>query len=432
MKGTLSNQDFNTLLTVLRNQNYTIFEKPYQLNIVGIRTDSFVPNSFNDFIIVFYKDETGNWVVNKYSATTDPGTYWLKNPMAPKGTAILKKGQYPGSHQIGLHKGNYTALVQKGPVTVIRDYDRDNQLSYNSMKSDTSSSLGINIHRAAPSGQTERVDKYSAGCQVFNSANDFAEFIAAAKKHANLYGNSFTYTLIDERENSIRAKAIGDKFAAGEYNWYPGSTGLPIDIYFGAEIPLIKKPVDNTTHCSGFTFAVFFVTALNRGLLTDFTDDDIKKLFDVWNQSDGSKYPKLCVKAISQPIAPNLKALGREVSLESAKAGDFCQIWRTSGAAHNAIIVEIIYEGSKITGLKYYSSNPVANPQTNKTGIGLIIEKFSDVGGTMLRDYTYYAKLNEDVELFILPTLQPPIINQGGEIIQNVLPPVETGKKKGR
>ena len=45
MKGTLSNQDFNTLLTVLRNQNYVIFEKPYQLNIVGIRTDSFVSSS---------------------------------------------------------------------------------------------------------------------------------------------------------------------------------------------------------------------------------------------------------------------------------------------------------------------------------------------------------------------------------------------------
>jgi hypothetical protein len=300
------------------------------------------------------------------------------------------------------------------------------------MKSDTSSSLGINIHRAAPSGTTQRVDKYSAGCQVFNSANDFAEFIAAAKKHSNLYGNSFTYTLIDERENSIRAKAIGDKFAAGEYNWYPGSTGLPIDIYFGAEIPLIKKPADNTTHCSGFTFAVFFVTALNRGLLTDFTDDDIKKLFDVWNQSDGSKYPKLCVKAISQPIAENLIKLGREVNLEKAKAGDFCQIWRTSGSAHNAIIVEVIYEGDKIAGLKYYSSNPIANPQTNKTGIGLIIEKFSDVGGTMLRDYTYYARLNEEIDLFRAPSLPALTVNEGEEIKQNVSPPIETGKKKGK
>ena len=54
MKGTLTNQDFNTLLTVLKNNNYEVFERPYELNIVGVRTDGFIPNSFNDWIIVFY------------------------------------------------------------------------------------------------------------------------------------------------------------------------------------------------------------------------------------------------------------------------------------------------------------------------------------------------------------------------------------------
>lgn len=423
MKATLSNQDFNTLLTVLRNNNYEVFERPYELNIVGVRTDSFVPNSFNDWIIVFYKDDSGNWVVNKYSATTDPGTYWLKNPMAAQGTAILKKGQYKNSHSIGSHRGQYTALVQTNPVTVIRDYDRDNKLSYDSMRS-TTGLYGINIHRAGSVGETGRVDKYSAGCQVFSDADNFKEFIDLAQKHKGLYGNQFTYTLLDERENSIRARNLADQFLPGEYRWYPGSTGLPIDIYFESNEALIKAPEDQSTHCAGFTFAVFFVTALNRGLLNNFTDNDIKTLFQVWSESDGTRYPKLCVKAISQPIRAGLSALGKEVTLEQVRPGDFCQIWRTTGTAHNALIVDILRDGNSIIGLKYYSSNPIQNPETNKTGIGLAIEKFSDVGGTMLRQFTYYARLNEGV--MTLPSLTPTSISQE---LPEQIKPLQTGKK---
>lgn len=417
MKANLSNQELNTLLTVLKNNNYEIYERPYELNIVGVRTDSFVPNTFNDWIITFYKDGSGNWIANKYSATTDPGTYWLQNPMAQQGTAILKKGQYKNAYQVGTHNWNkqppsrHTALVQKGNLNVIRDYDRDNKLSYDSMRITTGNNFGINIHRSGLSGETGRVDRYSAGCQVFSNAQDFAEFMDLAQKHKDLYGNDFTYTLLDERENAIRARSLANQFLPGEYRWYPGSSGLPIDIYFESDKALIKAPEDQSTHCAGFTFAVFFVTALNRGLLNNFTDNDIKTLFQVWNESDGTKYPKLCVKAISQPIRAGLQPLGKEVSLEQARPGDFCQIWRTTGTAHNAIIVEVLRDGANIIGLKYYSSNPIANPETNKTGIGLAIEKFSDVGGTMLRPFTYFARLQE--ENLILETLNP-------QAIQNV------------
>ena len=173
--------------------------------------------------------------------------------------------------------------------------------------------------------------------------------------------------------------------------------------------------------------SAYFIS-YNKLLLTDFTDNDIKKLFEVWNESDGTRYPKLCVKAISEPIAPNLKALGKEVSLDRAKAGDFCQLWRASGSAHNAIIVDKIYDGVKIIGLKYYSSNPVPNPQTNKTGIGLIIEKFTDAGGTRLRDFTYYAQLGENVTL--LPAREVSLVQN--PYSQNTLETIDEGKKKRR
>ena len=88
------------------------------------------------------------------------------------------------------------------------------------------------------------------------------------------------------------------------------------------------------------------------------------------------------------------------------------------------MIVEVLREGNSIIGLKYYSSNPIQNPETNKTGIGLAIEKFSDVGGTMLRQFTYYARLNEGA--INLPSLTPTAITQ---TLPEQIKPLQTGKK---
>jgi hypothetical protein len=58
---------------------------------------------------------------------------------------------------------------------------------------------GIDIHRANKTGTTKTVDKNSAGCQVFESADDFDLFLKLCQKHKSLYGNRFTYSLIDFR-----------------------------------------------------------------------------------------------------------------------------------------------------------------------------------------------------------------------------------------
>ena len=142
----IKNNELNTLITIMRNNKYEIKERPYELNIVGVRTDNWTPNSFDDFIFVFYKDDKGNWQGSKNPATTDPGTYWLKNPMNVNGTAILKAGQYINSHKIGYHKGQYKALVQSKPLTVFRDYDRNAILDFNNGKEQTGL-FGINIQR---------------------------------------------------------------------------------------------------------------------------------------------------------------------------------------------------------------------------------------------------------------------------------------------
>ena len=186
------------IINALKFKTYEIYTRPYELNILGIRADSVIPNRFDDEIHVFFKNNANQWIHYIFPATTDPGTYWLKSPMHPQGTAILMQGQYKDAYQIGLHRGQYYALVQRNPVTVIRDYDRNAILDFQNGRKDTGL-FGINIHRASVNGTTKTVDSYSAGCQVLANISDFNLMMQLAEKHRQLYGNNFTYTLVDKR-----------------------------------------------------------------------------------------------------------------------------------------------------------------------------------------------------------------------------------------
>jgi len=199
------------LRAILKHNGFKLYTRPYELNIVGLRSASTVPNRFDDEIHVFYKVSPIKWNYHVYKATTDPGTFWLRNPMQPQGTAILVQGQYEHAYEMGLHRGQYTALVQRKSVTVIRDYDRDAMLDfYNGKK--TKGLYGINVHRANKTGTTKTVDKNSAGCQVFENATAFQQFMLLCERHRRMYGNKFTYTLIDFRavkRETYRRIAVG-------------------------------------------------------------------------------------------------------------------------------------------------------------------------------------------------------------------------------
>ena len=202
-----------------KKKGFVIYTEPYKLNIWGFRANSATPNSFDDEIHVFTNisdTKRQKWVYMVFKCTTDPGTYWLKNPMNPQGTAILNQGQYINAYQIGLHRGKYKALVQTGAkVSLTRDFNRDTILDFNNGKTVTGF-FGINIHRASQVGSTIVVDKYSAGCQVFKNASDFSVFMKLCEKHRSIHGNKFTYTLVDERmevnnqiKSTIKTIAIG-------------------------------------------------------------------------------------------------------------------------------------------------------------------------------------------------------------------------------
>lgn len=189
---------FNAVYNALKKKAYKIFEtdnKPYNLNIIGIRNNNRIPNSFDDYIVVMWKYK-GQWNFNKYEATTDPGLFYLTHPLSPTGTAILKVGQYLSCFKLGLHRGKYKALVQFMPVTIIHDFDKDNCLNFSAGKKETGI-FGINIHRAKLTGKTINVNQWSAGCQVFADSSQFKEFISLCEKAVKYWGKIFSYTLIN-------------------------------------------------------------------------------------------------------------------------------------------------------------------------------------------------------------------------------------------
>lgn len=196
-------------------KGFKIFTTPFHLNIWGFRANSQTPNAFDDEMHVFMNiapQGKAKWLYLVFKCTTDPGTFWLKNPSNPSGTAILNPGQYLDTYSIDLHQGKYKALCQRlAPVSVTRDYDRDAILDFGNGRT-SKGMFGINIHRASREGSTFVVDKYSAGCQVFKNASDFDFFLKLSEVHRSFHGNKFTYTLVDERMESrstLKTIAIG-------------------------------------------------------------------------------------------------------------------------------------------------------------------------------------------------------------------------------
>jgi hypothetical protein len=175
----------------------------YDVNIIGIRnstTAGKITNKFDDLMTISYKDENGEWQYHEYDCTTDPGDDWTDNPWVDKGCAVLKPGQYRRSHKIRLHGGKYTALGQKEPVTVYRDNNKNDKYEFDESSCDTGV-FGINIHRATKyAGKTStNVDKWSAGCQVIAANDDWHAFLDICQTAREVWGNSFSYTLIESK-----------------------------------------------------------------------------------------------------------------------------------------------------------------------------------------------------------------------------------------
>jgi len=204
----------NQIVNTFDDLGYRYFEnEPFDLNLVGIRSNDLSANRFNDLFCLFYVSDM-QMEFFQTACTTDPGLYYRENPMNVEGTALMTPGQHRGAYRRGKHRGKYEALVQAKPLPHYRvDPDfwersimDDSALNYNEsllLMTVHEKMIGMNIHRASELSRSTRVGKWSAGCQVIADPDIFRLIIRLCDKQIKAgRGETFTYTLITEDQIS--------------------------------------------------------------------------------------------------------------------------------------------------------------------------------------------------------------------------------------
>lgn len=188
-----STASYDSIKTQYAKSGHRFFDKgDFNVNIFGFRL-TVGTNEYDDVIGIAYK-ENGQKILKMYKGTTDPGTYYLQNPLNEDGCAILAPGQYLGSFTIRKHRGKYYALCQNGVVRVYRDGDLDKEHDMNPEDLVDEGNIGLNIHHG---GDSKEVGRNSAGCQVVKGKDDFSEFMEICYNASSSRGNKFSYTLFD-------------------------------------------------------------------------------------------------------------------------------------------------------------------------------------------------------------------------------------------
>lgn len=171
------------LVTAMKRKGYTVETNPGHVNIVyveGMSPNGTVndnkPNQFNDSRFVIQFEGSVPKIVGAWEATTEPSGHWTRNPMNSKGAARIKFGQYT-AWKVGVHSGSHEALVQRGPVTVCRDLNKDFKRAGDR---EDAGLFGINMHW----GYDLAVDDLgtsSAGCLVGRTKAGHRAFMEIVK-----------------------------------------------------------------------------------------------------------------------------------------------------------------------------------------------------------------------------------------------------------
>ena len=177
---------------MFKSKGFLFFKGEMNLNIFAKRK-VINTNSFDDEFYMVYQ-EGGKNIVKVWPCTTESGKTYLLKPMNKDGTFIIKEGQYRGAYTFGLHHGKYECLRQYKAIEGFRDNTKD---SKHDLKGKVFEELAYtNIHHAGK--DSAQVDSWSAGCVVLKRIKDFDEMMLIAKKSAKVYGDKFTFTMIDD------------------------------------------------------------------------------------------------------------------------------------------------------------------------------------------------------------------------------------------
>lgn len=174
---------YDRVSEAVRDAGHVWFEtpaRPWNVNLVALRTPNRVAGVFDDAITLSCHDEHGAPVFRCWRGTTDPGLTWLQDTTArADGIAVLVPGQYRGTHLIRPHANSYDAICHDGkaPLPVYRDANHDGIVDLGGKV--YLNGYGINVHASR------------------SPRPSFEDMMAIARKAAAAWGNRFTVTLLD-------------------------------------------------------------------------------------------------------------------------------------------------------------------------------------------------------------------------------------------
>ena len=206
------NPELAKIYNTLKSLNYKIFERPYELNIVGVRKQyngDKVSDRYIDDLNIFYKNDDDIWIHKRTKISTVPGKFYFDNFNAinpktgkpygnVKGTGILAPGQYINIYKVGTYHGDFALVTEYTAKQVaFRDNNKNGFINLDPSTFDTGNHA-MYIHKGFPNNGF--VKNWSAGCQVFFKKASMDIFEKLCKKHIELYPGKLTYTLLTQRQ----------------------------------------------------------------------------------------------------------------------------------------------------------------------------------------------------------------------------------------
>ena len=204
---TVSNDIIEKIIKIVKDGGGEVYEQPEYVNFCGVRNNA-TNDTFNDTLYIYWKEGGVFKGVCTNGFTTKPGKKVVLNSdgkQNKKGAAILKEGWHKDIWHIGKHQNKYTALRSTSGVTNPTAVTRDNtqfgkgpnyELRVFEEKMDIGY-FGVNFHKSS-SPQGNRVNGWSAGCQVFKVESDFNYMLDKAQKASSEGQKTFSYFLVNK------------------------------------------------------------------------------------------------------------------------------------------------------------------------------------------------------------------------------------------
>jgi hypothetical protein len=233
------NPDARTIIQLMKDKSYTLYNEQLKLNIVAVRNQCLksgdrYTDSFSDDLYVMWLNESAEWEVSKFKFSTVPGLeFTLTRSMMQNGMdALGRRTKIPNTFDKFINKKVYSKMImsaidsdENSKVLTPSQYLDTFQLTNKELTTKSGASFlfyeddnvnspsftprnlakpktmpyNVVIGRGFPGGKNVGFWGMFAR-QCFSTEPELSEFLSLCQKHVEKHGNSITYTLVTKND----------------------------------------------------------------------------------------------------------------------------------------------------------------------------------------------------------------------------------------